>query len=214
LVCVGNLERGDTLGRTSSSPDLRPLSMGDFHRLPSQTIHIADAISLANIVSFLATKNKRWKLVDQTAANFSDLRNGPSVLIGLMNNDWTERLIGKTRFRAEKIGPRKVVIRDTHNPQNNSWSMDYATPLLDITRDYALILRVLDPNTDQTVVTAAGISVFGTMAASEFLTDSRSLSELTKIVPGWESKNLEVVLSTEVVRAKSGRPHIVAAQVW
>ena len=45
-------------------------------------------------------------------------------------------------------------------------------------RDYALILRLVDPNTDQTVITAAGISVFGTMAASEFLTDSRSLSEL------------------------------------
>jgi hypothetical protein len=214
LVCVGNLERGDALVHTSSSPDLRLLSMGDFHHLPSQTIHVADAISLANIVGLLGTKNKRWKVVDQTNADFGDLRNGPAVLIGLMNNNWTERLMGKTRFRAEKIGPRTVVIRDTRNPQNNNWSMDYATPLLDITRDYALILRVVDPNTDQTVVTAAGISVFGTMAASEFLTDSRSLGELSKIAPGWETRNLEVVLSTEVVRAKSGRPHIVAAQVW
>lgn len=214
LVCVGNLERGDALGHTSSSPDLRLLSMGDFHHLPSQTIHVADAVALANIVSFLGTRNKGWKVVDQTNADFGDLRNGPAVLIGLMNNDWTERLMGKTRFRAEKIGPRKVVIRDTRNPQNNAWSMDYATPLLDITRDYALILRVVDPNTDQTVVTAAGISVFGTMAASEFLTDRRSLGELSRLAPGWESRNLEVVLSTEVVRAKSGRPHILAAQVW
>lgn len=214
LVCVGNLERGDALGHTTSSPDLRLLSMGDFHHLPSQTIHVADAISLANIVSFLGTRNKRWKVVDQTDADFGDLRNGPAVLIGLMNNDWTERLMGKSRFRAEKIGPRKVVIRDTRNPQSDAWSMDYATPLLDIKRDYALILRVVDPTTDQTVVTAAGISVFGTMAASEFLTDSRSLGELSKIVPGWETRNLELVLSNEVVRAKSGRPHILAAQVW
>jgi len=188
--------------------------MGDFHRLPSQMIHVSDAVSLGNFVSFLGTKNKRWRIAGQTEANYADLRNGPAILIGLMNNTWTERLVGKTRFRAEKIAPRKVVIRDTRNPSNESWSMDYATPLLGITRDYALILRVFDPNTDQTVITAAGISVFGTLAASEFLTDSRSLSELSKFAPGWERRNLEVVLSTEVVRAKSGRPHILAVQVW
>ncbi len=210
LVCVGNLERGDALGHTSSSQDLRLLSMGDFHHLPSQTIHVADAVSLANIVGFLGTRNKRWKVVDQTDADFGDLRNGPAVLIGLMNNDWTERLMGKTRFRAEKIGPRKVVIRDTRNPQNNAWAMDYATPLLDINHDYALILRVIDPNTDQTVVTAAGISVFGTMAASEFLTDSRSLGELSKMAPGWENQELR----GGSYRPRSYEPNPVGHTLW
>jgi hypothetical protein len=213
LLCIGNLEGGQLLGR-SSPVDLRPLSMGDFHRLPSQTIHVSDAVSLANFVSLLGKNNKKWRIADQTAATYSDLRNGPSILIGLMNNDWTERLVGKVRFSAEKVAPRKVVIRDARNPTNDRWSMEYSTPLLEITRDYALVLRVVDPNTDQTVITAAGISVFGTLAASEFLTDARSLKELSKIAPGWENKNLEVVLSTEVVRAKSGRPHILAAQVW
>jgi len=186
LLCIGNLEGGQLPGR-SSPIDLRPLSLGDFHRLPSQTIHVSDAVSLANFVSFLGTKNKRWRVADQTAATYSDLRNGPTVLIGLMNNDWTERLVGKVRFRAEKVAPRRVVIRDARNPTNDRWSMEYSSPLLDITRDYALVLRVFDPNTDQTVITAAGISVFGTLAASEFLTDPRSLSELSKIAPGWEA---------------------------
>ncbi len=31
---------------------------------------------------------------------------------------------------------------------------------------------------------------------------------------GLGKQNLEVLLSTEVVRAKSGRPHLLAAQVW
>ncbi|MFL6414245.1 MAG: hypothetical protein ACJ74Y_01045 [Bryobacteraceae bacterium] len=214
LLCVGNLAGGQTAQSGSSPIDLRLLSMGDFHRLPTETIHVSDAISLANIVNFLGTRNKAWRIADQTEANYGDLRDGPAVLIGLMNNDWTKRLLGKARFKAESIAPRQVVIRDSRNPQNNSWVMDYATPLLNVTRDYALIVRVFDPNTDQTVVTVAGISVFGTLAASEFLTDSRSLGELSRIAPGWESKNLEVVLSTEVVRAKSGRPHILAVQVW
>ncbi|MFL6450696.1 MAG: hypothetical protein ACJ746_23880 [Bryobacteraceae bacterium] len=214
LLCIGNLEGGRVPGSGSPPIDFRLLSMGDFHRLPSQTIHVSDAISLANFANLFGSKNKRWRVADQTVTNYSDLRSGPTVLIGLMNNDWTERLVGKVRFRAEKVARRNVVIRDARNPTNDRWSMDYSTPLLEITRDYALVLRVFDPNTDQTVITAAGISVFGTLAASEFLTDARSLSQLNKIAPGWEAKNLEVVLSTEVVRAKSGRPHILAAQVW
>jgi len=214
LLCVGNLEGGQAPGRNVSPIDMRLLSMGDFHRLPGETIHVSDAIALANIVSLLGKSNKRWRIAHQTEADYGDLRRGPVVLIGLMNNQWTERFTGKTRFRAERIAPRTVVIRDARNPQNNSWSMDYATPLLNITRDYALILRVFDPNSDEPVITAAGISVFGTLAASEFLTNPRDLSELSRVAPGWQGKNLEVVLSTEVVRAKTGRPHIVAAQVW
>jgi hypothetical protein len=83
-----------------------------------------------------------------------------------------------------------------------------------VTRDYALVVRFFDPNTGQPVITAAGISIFGTSAAAEFLTDAGEMSMLNSIAPGWEKKNLEIVLSTEVVRAKSGRPRIIAAHVW
>src|SRR5437763_1212620 len=100
-----------------------------------------------------------------------------------MNNQWTERFTGKTRFRAEKVAPRTVVIRDARNPKNNSWSMDYATPLLNVTRDYALILRVVDPNTDEPVY-GSRYPVFGTLAASEFLTKS-SGSQRTQQSSSW-----------------------------
>jgi hypothetical protein len=214
LLCIGNLEGGKAAGSYASPSDLGMLSMGDFHHLPSQTIHVSDAIALAKFAGFLEARNKSWRIAAQSEANFGDLRNGPAILIGLMNNDWTERLVGSVRYRAQKIAPRKVAIRDMQNPSKEDWSMDYSTPLLSVTRDYALVLRVFDPNTAQTVVTAAGISIFGTLAAAEFLTDPGELRALNGIAAGWEKKNLEIVLSTEVVRAKSGRPRIVAAQVW
>jgi hypothetical protein len=40
------------------------------------------------------------------------------------------------------------------------------------------------------------------------------LSALEGLAPGWKKKNLEVVLSAVVVRAKSGRPQVIATQVW
>jgi hypothetical protein len=214
LLCIGNLEGGKLPTAKESPSDLRGVDLGEFHRLPTQTIHVSDAIALAKFAGFLESRGKPWRVAAQSEATFSDLRNGPAILIGLMNNDWTERLNGKLRFRAEKIGSRTVVIRDTRHPSRNDWSLDYSTPLLQVTRDYALVLRFFDPNTGQPVITAAGISIFGTSAAAEFLTDPGEMNMLSGIAPGWEKKNLEIVLSTEVVRAKSGRPQIIATQVW
>ena len=214
MLCIGNLEGGKGHGGDEAPLDLRSLSMGDFHHHPSQLIAVSDAIAIAKFTGFLQARNKHWRVIVQSEATFGDLRNGPAILIGLMNNNWTDRLVGSVRFRAERTGPRRILIRDTTNPARDDWSMDYAKPLLSITKDYAIVLRVFDPNTGQTVITASGISVFGTLAASEFLTDESELRKLDSLAPGWSKKNLELVLSTEVVRAKSGRPHILAAQVW
>jgi len=214
LLCIGNLEGGKLPTAQESPSDLRGLDLGEFHRLPTQTIHVADAIALAKLVGFLQARGKPWHIAVQSETTFSDLRNDPAILIGLMNNDWSERLIGKLRYRAEKVAPRKVLIRDTQNPAKDDWSLDYSTPLMKVTRDYALVVRFFDPNTGQPVITAAGISIFGTSAAAEFLTDPGEMSMLSGIAPGWEKKNLEIVLSTEVVLAKSGRPRIIATHVW
>jgi len=76
----------------------------------------------------------------------------------------------------------------------------------------ALVLRVSDPKTDQMVVTVAGISALGTVAAGEFLTDPNEIRKLEAIAPnGWANKNLEMVLSTEVIRGRPGHANVAAA---
>jgi hypothetical protein len=122
--------------------------------------------------------------------------------------------VGQLRFTVEHR-PRKLILHDRQDPQREDWSLDYSMPYLSVTRDYALVLRVLDPKTGQMVVTAAGLSVFGTRAAGEFLTNPQEFRKLEKSAPrGWQEKNFEVVLSTEVIRGKSGRPEVVAAHFW
>jgi hypothetical protein len=77
------------------------------------------------------------------------------------------------------------------------------------------VLRVLDPKTEQMVVTAAGISVFGTLAAGEFLTNPNEFKKIEAVAPrGWSRNNFEIVLSTDVIRGKSGHPNIVAEHFW
>lgn len=75
--------------------------------------------------------------------------------------------------------------------------------------------RLVDPNTDQYVVVAAGISRGGTVAAGEFLVDERHMEEMLPQIPkDWKRKNLEIVLETQVIQNRSGLPRISAVHVW
>jgi hypothetical protein len=93
--------------------------------------------------------------------------------------------------------------------------VNYSTPYLNIKKDFALVLRVSDPKTDQMTVTVAGISAFGTLAAGEFLTNPNEIRKIEAFAPkGWKKKNLELVLSVDIIRGKPGHADIVAAHFW
>ena len=212
LLCVGTLAGG----RGSSFHDaFSGLTLRDFHGTDTEMVHLDDAATLARFAALLESKGKSYRVASQSEATFADLQNTPVILIGLLNNDWTKRLVGKLRFTVERPAPGKVFIRDSSDPAQKDWFIDYSTPLLDVTKDYALVLRVFDPRTEQMVVTAGGISVFGTLAAGEFLTSANEIQKLAAAAPKqWKRQNLELVLSTEVIRGRSGHPKIEAIHFW
>jgi len=215
LLCVGTLGEGrQSAGGTAVTKP--PVSLAEFHSADAQLVHIMDAVTLAELARLLGQHNKACRLASHSEANFADLQNGPTVLVGLMNNDWTERLLSNLRFTVGQDLQRQVMlIRDRNNPANHDWSINYTAPYLDITRDYALILRMKDPKTEQVVIVAAGLSAFGTSAAGKFLTDPDDMKKLAAIAPrDWANKSMEIVLSTVVIRGTAGHGTIIASQFW
>jgi hypothetical protein len=214
LLCVGNLAGGR--GAEGGNQGLNSsLTLKGFHSSEIETVHVYDAMTLARFAGLMQASGKQYQLASQSDATFTDLQKGPAILVGLMNNNWTERLVPQLRFTVEHPSPSRITIRDRTNPSITEWSIDYSTPYLDVTKDYALVLRMVDPKTDQIVVVAAGITVFGTFAAGEFLTDKNEMKKLASFAPtGWDAKNMELVLSTDVIRGHSGPATIVAAQFW
>jgi hypothetical protein len=213
LLCIGNEEGG--LGAPGDNRNLSPtVTLSDFQNLPIETVNEHDAITVSKLAALLVTQGRSYELKSQSDATFTDLQRGPAILVGLLNNNWTERLVPKLRFTVQQNG-KVVVIRDRNQPSAPGWSVDYATPYLDVTRDYALLLRMVDPKTEQTVVVVAGITVFGTSAAGNLLINRKEMEKLAAVAPpGWEKKNMELVLSTDVIRGRSGPANIVAAQFW
>ncbi|HKS73245.1 MAG TPA: hypothetical protein VJQ82_08610 [Terriglobales bacterium] len=214
LLCIGNVEGGQR--PPEQDPVLSPtLSLSDFHNSPSETVNVHDAFTVAKFAGFLESHGRQFQLASQSDATYTDLQNGPTILVGLLNNGWTVRLVEKLRFTVDQPTVDKITIRDRQNPSNLAWSIDYSTPYLNLTRDYALVLRMVDPKTEQTVVVAAGVTVFGTIAAGDLLTNPHEMKKLAAIAPpGWEKKNMELVLSTDVIRGRSGPATILAAQFW
>jgi len=64
-------------------------------------------------------------------------------------------------------------------------------------------------------VVMAGLGPFGTEAAGAFVATPQDLEQLARQLPsGWENKNIEMVLKTQVIDGKAGPPVLVAATEW
>lgn len=180
-------------------------------------IIIDDVSPLVNIAGLLRTYGKNYRVLGESSTTLTDLRRGPSVFIGAFDNGWTLRLTAPLKYHfANDPGMSRFWIEDRANPTKRDWVLDRSVQQQTGTyKDYAIVARLVDPNTEQFVVIAAGIGRGGTVAAGEFLVDTNRMEEMLKQVPqDWKRKNLEVVLETQVIDGRSGPPRVTTADVW
>jgi hypothetical protein len=111
--------------------------------------------------------------------------------------------------------PRGFEISDAKNPSAHRWYIDFDETVDNVAKDYGILSRFVDPDTGQTTWLIGGLGSSGTRAAGEFATSPDELRELLNGAPkGWEMKNFEVVIESEVVRGVAGRPTVVAQEFW
>jgi hypothetical protein len=131
-----------------------------------------------------------------------------------MNNNWTLRLMSGTRFNFDR-GPNGIRITDKEHPSLAGWSVDPEANLAEFNRDYGIISRLRDPKTGQSVVIVGGLLSWGTLAAGQFASDPEYLRKLDALGPkGWEKKNVQVLIATEVINGSSGPPQVLATHFW
>jgi hypothetical protein len=192
-----------------------PVTVQDLHRLGNQHVALADATTLSRLAGLMQAKGKPYHIRGRSSTTFTDLRDGPVVLIGAFNNEWTLRITGQLRFSFDRDKQGISWIQDQKNPAKRDWMIDFGMPYLKLTEDYALISRVWDPTTARIVVVAAGITKFGTIAAGEFLTDPSYMEALAKDAPrNWDRQNIQAVIATKVINGNCGPPRIVATHFW
>jgi hypothetical protein len=188
----------------------------NLYRKFSEQITLSDALTLSRIVSFFESCGKDYRVEMQDFVRFRDLRNGPAVLLGGVNNQWTMSFTEHLRFALKaNRGCTRAWIRDRESPSRQPWKSDRSQATTAVTEDHAIIARVLKSETGQPLVIAGGYTVYGTSAAGEFVTNASYLDSIITASPSnWNLSNLQLVIATTVVRGISGPPRISATYQW
>jgi len=175
-----------------------------------------DAIALARMAGTLQSLRKDFRVLMEHDTTFDDLRQGPAVLIGAINNSWVLRLTAALHFRfADATQDGEPFIEESQTASPRAWRSVRLAESRQFTRDYAIVARCWNPETRQIVVVAAGSHTWGTRAAGEFVTNPVSLKELEALAQkNGNRKNVQLVLSTDIVKGATGPPTIVASYFW
>ncbi len=184
----------------------------DIIPVTEQFVGIGNAHTAALLSALFATKSKQVEIRYANDLSFSDLRSSPAVLIGAFSNAWTLEMTGQLRFVFEQENGVRL-IRDRN--EKKAWRLENQAPDGKTPEDYAIVSRLFDSATGQMLITAAGITQYGTRAAGEFLVDGARMSEaLSGKSPDWTKKNIQVLLHTTVYKGTPAPPKVLAAHVW
>jgi hypothetical protein len=199
----------------SKGEQVPPITVKDMHGFGIASVSMEHLLAFSKISEYLTLHSKRYEIRSAEFVNLTDLRGRPAIFVGAFNNDWAVRLLKELRFSLGNDEAKRIFfIRDNQNLERR-WSIDFALPYRELTEDYAIISRVLDPTTEQMLVNVSGITKIGTAAAADFLSKEENLQNLFRQAPpNWRGKNLQFVLAIKVINWNSGPARIVASAFW
>lgn len=201
---------GQTLLDASTPTQVRHL---DEHM---RGVILDDLQPLMSFSSLLEMSHRRYTLLGEDTT-LADLRQGPTIFLGAFDNAWTLRMTRDLRYRfGNDPDMSHFWIEDTQSHDQLRWSLDREIQQTTHNyRDYAIVARFRDANTGKLAIVAAGIARGGTVAAGEFLTQPGEMEAIKAHAPrDWDGKNMEIVLSTEIIDGSSSPPKIVATYFW
>lgn len=180
-----------------------------------QNVVYSDMLAALHIANVLTNHQRDYRTKPNVLTTLEDLRQGPVVLIGGLDNQWTMRSLHTLRFHFAGSDEDRYWIADEKNPGFKDWSLDLKQQYGAVTRDYAIVARLHNEQTGQAEMIVAGIGMSGTAAAGEFVSNPESVEVLRRRVgQGFKDHDFEAVLSTDVVSGIAGAPRIVAVSVW
>ncbi len=178
---------------------------------------IDDLNPIVKVAGILQANGKKYSLKGEGSTSLTDLRNGPTIFIGAFDNAWTLRLTHPLRYSfGNDAEMTHFWIVDSTAPKQVKWAVDRLQQMATNNyRDYAIVARFTDSNTGKTAVIVAGVGRGGTIAAGEFLTDPADMVQLERAAQAaGNKKNMEAVLSTEIIGGAPGTPKMEAAYFW
>jgi hypothetical protein len=147
-----------------------------------------------------------------TQVQFADLCDSGAVLIGAFTNRWTMELMKGLRYRFVLSGENPGVIDTVHGRE---WTLRGRTDDENSSEDYMIITRLQQARTGRFLVAAAGLTQYGTEETGRILASPEALTPiLSKLPANWRTRNLQVVLHSEILGGSPARPEVAAWWIW
>jgi hypothetical protein len=184
-----------------------------------------DVYAAIRISGVLGQLGKPAQLRIGSDYSFQDLRNSPGVIVGAFNNKWTMSLMSNLHFTFVEQNGRFLIHEQSANgriwplPSENiahhASAKDGQPSQPSENFDYGIVARLMDSNTGQFTILAAGLTGAGTAAAGEFISSPQLLESAYHDAPSdWKKSNSIFVLKTKVTDGVSGPPSVVASYYW
>jgi hypothetical protein len=213
LVCIADQTQYSTISLRDASDPANLKKLND----TLTAVIIDDLNATIKVAGILQSSGKVYSLKGEGVTTMDDLRRGPAVFVGAFDNAWTLRLTNPLRFHfANDADMTHLWIMDSTAPAQKQWVIDRSIQLATNNyRDYAILARFTDTNTGKMEIVVAGIGRGGTRAAGEFLSDNANLTQLMRAAKAaGDKKNMEVVLSTQIIDGEPGTPKMEATYFW
>lgn len=207
LLCISGPGLAPILAEGETAKGKEQLTLAEMFNLESGKVAFSDAVTLAMLTAYLASCGAAYRIAHESEAGLDDFRLGPAVLIGALNNDWGIRLAEELRFTFSfDIAARIASILDRGQ---TTWSIRLDIPFASVREDRGVVARVMNRTTGHPMVLAGGVTMLGTRAAGELLTNPAYLPD-----GDWERPNAQIVFSTSVLRGSATPPRVIEAWFW
>ena len=195
--------------------------------LPSQVRHLDEHMrgvvldDLQPLMSFsglLEMRHRHYNLLGEDTATLTDLRQGPAIFLGAFDNAWTLRMTRDLRYRfGNDADMSHFWIEDTQSHNQLRWSIDRQVQQATHNyRDYAIVARFRDANTGKLADRSRGHRAWrhGSRRRVPDPAQRDGSSSRPMLPKDWDQKNMEFVLSTEIIDGISSPPKVEATYFW
>lgn len=214
LICIADQNQYAAVALRDAADPTRQILLKD----NLTAVVIDDLNAVIQITGILKSNEIRYSLKGEGGTTLTDLRSGPTIFVGAFDNAWTLRLTNPLRYHFANNPPEmsQFHIVDSQSPSQTRWSVDRGEQMATNNyRDYAIVARFTDSNTGKLAVIIAGVARGGTIAAGELITNPTYLAELSNAArASGNKKNMEIVLSTQIIDGQPGSPKIEATYFW
>jgi hypothetical protein len=186
--------------------------VADFVEHANQFVDVGDLKAEARIATLLTQAKRPPTVRIGNDVGFDELKKSPAILVGFSYDRWAELNRG-LRFYLNPGLNDFYGVTDYGVP--TPWKISTFPNSFALDEDYAIVSRVLDRDTGQVLVQVSGISRYGTEGAADLITNPDLLAQaLRDAPPGWQKKNIQIVLHVRVISGSPTTPTILATHFW